>query len=289
MWGLFSSPELIQIINEETNMKTLFENWRQYIEEDEQLEEGVYDQGIFKAVFLAGGPGSGKSYIASRTTGGQGFKVLNSDRAFEYLMKQAGLSLDMSSLSADEEKAKDEIRARAKELTSKQKANWCRGRLGQVIDGTGRDFKKIQRLRQDYEEMGYDTYMVFVNTSLEATKKWNQTRERKVPEDILVPAWQSVQNNMGRFQQLFGKSNFAIIDNTPAASPEEMEQLWNIISKDFARRPIANSKAKAWIDTEKGVCEIPLPSPERGGATEPLKKPTLPENLERGMKINVKK
>lgn len=270
-------------------MKTLFENWRQYIEEDEQLEEGVYDQGIFKAVFLAGGPGSGKSYIASRTTGGQGFKVLNSDRAFEYLMKQAGLSLDMSSLSADEEKAKDEIRARAKELTSKQKANWCRGRLGQVIDGTGRDFKKIQRLRQDYEEMGYDTYMVFVNTSLEATKKWNQTRERKVPEDILVPAWQSVQNNMGRFQQLFGKSNFAIIDNTPAASPEEMEQLWNIISKDFARRPIANPKAKAWIDTEKGVCEIPLPSPERGGATEPLKKPTLPENLNRVMKIKVKK
>ena len=27
------------------------------------LNEGVYDKGILKAVFMAGGPGSGKSYI----------------------------------------------------------------------------------------------------------------------------------------------------------------------------------------------------------------------------------
>ena len=258
-------------------MKLIMESWRKYLDEEETLEEGVYDQGIFKAVFLAGGPGSGKSYIASRTTGGQGFKVLNSDKAFEYLMRQAGLSLDMSDLSPEEEAAKDEIRARAKELTAKQKANWCGGRLGQIIDGTGRDFSKIQKLRKEYEEMGYDTYMIFVNTSLDATKEWNKKRERTVPEDILVPAWQSVQNNMGKFQQLFGKQNFAIIDNSPAASPEEMEELWNIVSKDFARRPIKNPKAKAWIETEKGVCEVPLPSPEKGGATEPLEKPNLPE------------
>ena len=28
------------------------------------LKEGVYDPGIFKAIFTAGGPGSGKSYDA---------------------------------------------------------------------------------------------------------------------------------------------------------------------------------------------------------------------------------
>ena len=31
---------------------------------EEMLEEGVYDPGILKAVFTAGGPGSGKSYVA---------------------------------------------------------------------------------------------------------------------------------------------------------------------------------------------------------------------------------
>ena len=33
------------------------------------LNEGVRDPGIFKAVFLAGGPGSGKSYVAQQLFG----------------------------------------------------------------------------------------------------------------------------------------------------------------------------------------------------------------------------
>ena len=31
-----------------------------------QMEEGVNDPHIFKAVFLAGGPGSGKSFVANK-------------------------------------------------------------------------------------------------------------------------------------------------------------------------------------------------------------------------------
>ena len=57
----------------------------------QELQEGVYDPNIFKAIFLAGGPGSGKSYVAKRTLGGQGLKVVNSDDAFEKLLKKAGI------------------------------------------------------------------------------------------------------------------------------------------------------------------------------------------------------
>ena len=109
-------------------MKLIMESWRRYLDED-SLDEGVYDPGIFKAIFLAGGPGSGKSYVASKTAGGHGFKVLNSDKAFEHLMKKAGMSLDMTTMSPEEEAAKDEIRARAKELTAIQKKHWCQARL----------------------------------------------------------------------------------------------------------------------------------------------------------------
>ena len=52
------------------------------------LKEGVYDPNIFKAVFMAGGPGSGKSWIASKTTSGLGLKVINSDDAFERILKK---------------------------------------------------------------------------------------------------------------------------------------------------------------------------------------------------------
>ena len=97
------------------------------------LHEGVYDQHIFKAFFLAGGPGSGKSYVVSRTTGGSGLKLVNSDDAFENLLRKAGLSLKMPS---SEEEPRDVVRGRAKEITAKKKANYLEGRLGLIIDGT---------------------------------------------------------------------------------------------------------------------------------------------------------
>ena len=37
--------------------------------ENNQLDEGINDTAIFKAVFLAGGPGSGKSFIGTEKKG----------------------------------------------------------------------------------------------------------------------------------------------------------------------------------------------------------------------------
>ena len=59
------------------------------------IQEGLYDPGIFKAFFLAGGPGSGKTFVTKKITGGLGLKNVNSDTAFEVALKKAGLSLDM--------------------------------------------------------------------------------------------------------------------------------------------------------------------------------------------------
>ena len=52
------------------------------------ITEGVYDPSIFKAFFLAGGPGSGKSWVSTRALSGMGLKVINSDRAFESKLKK---------------------------------------------------------------------------------------------------------------------------------------------------------------------------------------------------------
>ena len=62
------------------------------------LAEGVYDKGILKAVFMAGGPGSGKSYVASQLFGipkkvnvsVSGLKSVNSDTEFEALLRKYG-------------------------------------------------------------------------------------------------------------------------------------------------------------------------------------------------------
>ena len=65
-----------------------------YKEETLVLDEGVNDPGIFKAIILAGGPGSGKSYVAQKLgLSTLGLRVVNSDQFFIMLMNKKGLSL----------------------------------------------------------------------------------------------------------------------------------------------------------------------------------------------------
>ena len=43
----------------------------------QNISEGLYDPAIFKAFFLAGGPGSGKSFVADSAFRGTGLKLVN--------------------------------------------------------------------------------------------------------------------------------------------------------------------------------------------------------------------
>jgi len=208
------------------------------------LHEGVYDQHIFKAFFLAGGPGSGKSYVVSRTTGGSGLKLVNSDDAFENLLRKAGLSLKMPS---SEEEPRDVVRGRAKEVTAKKKANYLEGRLGLIIDGTGREAEKISFQKRQLEELGYDTYMIFVNTSLDVALQRNADRPRSVPESIVTKSWKAVQSNIGKFNNMFRKG-FIIVDNNDAGE-EVFDEVWKRI-RGLLRKKVTNTRAQNWISME---------------------------------------
>ena len=208
------------------------------------LHEGVYDQHIFKAFFLAGGPGSGKSYVVSRTTGGSGLKLVNSDDAFENLLRKAGLSLKMPS---SEEEPRDVVRGRAKEITAKKKENYLEGRLGLIIDGTGREAEKILFQKRQLEELGYDTYMIFVNTSLDVALQRNAERSRSVPESIVTKSWKAVQSNIGKFNNMFRKG-FIIVDNNDAGE-EVFSEVWKRI-RGLLRKKVTNTRAQNWISME---------------------------------------
>ena len=209
------------------------------------IQEGVYDPGIFKAFFLAGGPGSGKTYVTNRVTGGMGLKMVNSDIRFERYLQKAGLSLKMPDSEAG---ARDPLRQRAKQITGDQMDRYIRGRLGLVIDATGRDYDVINRQRSMLQMLGYDCYMIFVNTSLDVALQRNRIRTRSVPEDITRKSWQTVQNNIGKFQNLFGRTNMIVVDNNDAKENEllkvykEVRRLINV--------PVRNYVAKKWIERE---------------------------------------
>ncbi len=209
-----------------------------------QLQEGVYDPNIFKAFFLAGGPGSGKSYVVRRTTGGTGLKVVNSDDDFERKLKQAGLSLKMPK---SQEKDRDAIRGRAKEMTAKRKENYLEGRLGLIIDGTGRESEKILYQKRQLEELGYDTYMIFVNTSLDTALQRNAERPRSVPEPIVVKSWKDVQANIGKFSSMF-RSGFIVVDNNDAGE-DVFSSVWKRV-QGLLRKKVSNTRAQSWIAME---------------------------------------
>jgi len=209
-----------------------------------QLVEGVYDPNIFKAIFLAGGPGSGKSYVAGKTIRGQGLKVVNSDDAFEVLLKKAGLSLKMPD---SEQEPRDAVRDRAKRITATRKQNYLDGRLGLIIDGTGREYDKIVKQASELQQLGYDTYMVFVNTSLDVALQRNAMRARSVPESIVTKSWKDVQSNIGKFS-LFFKEGMIIVDNNDATE-DVFTEVYKRMQK-LLKKPVKNGRAKQWIQKQ---------------------------------------
>ena len=209
-----------------------------------ELQEGVYDPNIFKAFFLAGGPGSGKSYVVRRTTGGLGMKIVNSDDAFEKLLKDAGLSLKMP---PEEEAPRDVARGRAKKLTKARQKSYVEGRLGLIIDGTGKDYEKIAYQSRELQQLGYDTHMIFVNTSLDTALERNSKRARSVPESLVVKSWNDVQQNIGKFSQLF-RRNFVVVDNNDAN-----EEVFGKVYKQvmhLAKSKVQNTLGRQWIANE---------------------------------------
>ena len=209
-----------------------------------ELQEGVYDPNIFKAFFLAGGPGSGKSYVVRRTTGGTGLKIVNSDPAFELLLTKAGLSLKMP---PEEFERKEKVRAHAKRITAKQKANYLEGRLGLIIDGTGKDAEKILIQKNHLEELGYDTYMIFVNTSIDVALQRNADRPRSLQASEVVRMLKEVQSNIGTFSNMF-RQGFIVVDNNDA-SEDILKGIWKRV-RGLLKRKVTNTRAKNWMAME---------------------------------------
>jgi len=221
------------------------------------LNEGINDKNIFKAVFIAGGPGSGKSFV-TRNMFGSTLKVVNSDDILETKLKQLKLPLKLDPAKAKTFAKQTEVRDRAKKLTKLKQMLFVDGMLPIVIDGTGKEYDKIKKQKEALEQVGYDTYMVFVNTSLDTAMARNEKRARTVPEKIVKDSWKAVQGNMGKFQSLFGSNNFKIVDqNKPIEkdSPEFAKWATGLhrVSMKFLDGQIHNKVGQDTVEILKAI------------------------------------
>jgi hypothetical protein len=249
------------------HLKKIFEkNGEKFI-----LKEGVNDPGILKAVFLAGGPGSGKTYITrglfgipkSITLSAFGLKVVNSDTELERMLNKYGFGTDLDAMPDEIFRQLTDpsyedysgLRTRAKELTQARRKLYTDGRLGMIIDGTGRKFKEISKQKNELEKIGYDTYMVFVHTKLEIAQKRNMARARKLSPELVEKSWNDVQANKGAFQGLFGSSNFLLVDNSQTLAEKAAEKKFQMLVRKgvgkFIKKPVKNYRGQNWVKKQK--------------------------------------
>jgi hypothetical protein len=91
--------------------------------------------------------------------------------------------------------------------------------------------------------------MVFGNTSLEVALERNKKRDRTLPENLVTQIWKDCQENLGKFQGLFG-GNMTIVDNTVYKPIDN--QVQKAIDA-FIRKPIYNPIGKKWISNARAL------------------------------------
>jgi predicted kinase len=257
------------------------------IEGEDVIEEGVFDDGVLKAVFTAGGPGSGKSFLADvifgvRDSSGKpyfgnasflgktGLKYVNSDKFFEKQLKDNDIDAgDLQRIEKEDPALWDKIQgARPDSLRNiaKGKLNMLKGffesgRIGMLVDGTGGKYDKMVRQKETAEALGYDTMLLFVDTSEEIAVERNANRERKLPEKKVRELWSDVQNNKDAFQNLFGDKMVVVNNDKFGPPPEDVVKELN----KFVDAPVENTIGRVWIEDELEMRGVQTLDP--GGAS----------------------
>lgn len=164
---------------------------------EDTLQESVYDKGIFKAVFFAGIPGSGKSYTISKITDGSiQPHIINFDKYAEFLGKQHNIK-DVGGY------VEDWFIDRAKTMTRSQLAAYVNSMLPMFVDSTSNKMNRTIYRDGLLKSFGYDTAMVWINTPIDISIKRIQQRERSVPIGFVKAVHKNIEENMEYYKNHF--------------------------------------------------------------------------------------
>ena len=230
------------------------------------ISEGRHDPSIFKAVFMAGAPGAGKSFVSDWMALGPqlGYKVINSDTEFERYMKEAGLTDDKGAVILDPKREFERgvIRSVAKRHTQAKQRHALIGRLGLVIDGTAANAAKIIKQKKFLETLGYECAMVYVNVPLDVSiasdKERGEQGDRSIGPELVTQKYNELDKGIPKLIKAFGtvttgfgpkpsKSMFFIVDNTVREkTPSLIRKVLGDITKWSKQLP-KNNAAKQWM------------------------------------------
>jgi predicted ABC-type ATPase len=206
------------------------------------FSEGVEDPYIFKAVFMAGGPGSGKSEFRNAIFSGTGMKIIDPDEIRSMFLKL--------NKPGDYDVYSDIVR--------KQRSNYLDQRLGVIFDTTASWFPSVLQITEKFKSIGYDVGMVYVYAPVEVAKKRVDRRAeltgRTVPDDVFQDRHQNLKSNIQNYKNLFGDAFWTIdnsMDNSDTSNISTKNTSVIRQVKSWLRLPPSTEVANQWIETEK--------------------------------------
>lgn len=213
------------------------------------IEEGVNDPHIFKCIFLFGPMGAGKSTVARPLLSATGLRTVNLDNFNEMFVRKG--QVPTGHLSPDQLE-------RSWQLSQKQQANFVEGRLGIIIDGSGRNPETALGAIDMMMNLGYEFMMIFVDVSMETSIQRQQQRAekqrqqwgsgREVDAKFAEETYKQVKANLGRYSAYFGPNRFVYINNETTPNLSEAAKKVDA----FLNAPITQPEALEWIQSQQG-------------------------------------
>ncbi len=212
----------------------------------EVFATGQYDPNIFKAIFIVGASEASKSYMIDQLAlTSYGLKLVDTDAAFTDVLKKITDTLNIAHIN-DAVDVIGPVSKKIKDITYRSLDRYVEGRMGLIISGTASDISTIKKHYSQLEEVGYDQYVIFVNTNLETTLKLNIANEAlTIPEDIATIKWHPHSSQMGMLFSVFG-NKYGIIDNSEGVDITENIQSAKITITRWINAPLTYV-AKLWI------------------------------------------
>lgn len=197
------------------------------------------NQGSPKAIFLAGAPASGKSYLSKQLIPSS-FTRINVDDWYEELLKKSGLGTKQKDFSPEELSQAGSLMTQARELSKKDLDIWSNKKSNLLIDGTGASSKTLLAKKQELEGLGYQCLMIMVYVSPLTALERNKQRDRSLIPGIILRTWRDVYNNINTFKTSF-KDNFVLINNDLKNSNKEFN---SELIKPYLEDSLAKGKPK---------------------------------------------
>lgn len=209
------------------------------------LNEGINDKGIFKAVFVIGLPGAGKSYTIRQLRGAVSPKIVNTDRAAEFLASKWQKQINSDSWA--------EFKDKSHKITTDSLTQYLNGMLPLFVDGTSNDVSNILHRIGILESLGYDVGIAFVRTSLDTAIKRAEERAKQIGRHVDADFIKAVDaRNLENARYLKEKvSFFRQIDNdTDELGDQQMADAFKATQQFFAS-PVQNPIGKRMIEELK--------------------------------------